>query len=179
MLKWMKHNCDLTGEHATIHVFDSDPTSVGWAGFNFDGKEEVSLKPFLKRLWVIVPFFCFLTLKDFCRFLTDFSQLYLLHWAFRNCRHRSTISFTSSSKFEPTHQPHKMNKRKRTTTTTTNNSAKEFPSFSSDRDTVRQRKRNKMMGRTTASKPNAVNMGTTVVGRAVSEEWGEGVGVKG
>ena len=85
MLKWMKHNCDLTGEHATIHVFDSDPTSVGWAGFNFDGKEEVSLKPFLKRLWVIVPFFCFLTLKDFCRFLTDFSQLYLLHWGFRNC----------------------------------------------------------------------------------------------
>ena len=85
MLKWMKHNCDLTGEHATIHVFDSDPTSVGWAGFNFDGKEEVSLKPFLKRLWVIVPFFCFLILKDFCRFLTDFSQLYLLHWGFRNC----------------------------------------------------------------------------------------------
>ena len=26
----------------------------------------------------------FLNLKDFCRCLTDFSQLYLLHWGFRN-----------------------------------------------------------------------------------------------
>jgi len=30
-------------------------------------------------------FSVFLNLKDFCRFLTDFSQLYLLHWGFRNC----------------------------------------------------------------------------------------------
>ena len=29
------------------------------------------------------PFFCFLNLKDFCRCLTDFSPLYLLHWGFR------------------------------------------------------------------------------------------------
>ena len=42
------------------------------------------------RLQVLVPFcfsvfLFFLILKDFCRCLTDFSQLYLLHWVFRNC----------------------------------------------------------------------------------------------
>ena len=53
---------------------------------NWGGRRRKS--PCLK---VIVPvcscLFCcsvFLSLKDCCRCLTDFAQLYLLHWAFRN-----------------------------------------------------------------------------------------------
>ena len=33
----------------------------------------------------------FLNLKDFCRCLTDFSQLYLLHWVFRAAPHCSVV----------------------------------------------------------------------------------------
>jgi len=38
-----------------------------------------------------------LILKDFCRCLTDFSQLYLLHWAFRQASSGDTILGSSSS----------------------------------------------------------------------------------
>ena len=34
---------------------------------------------------IVRRFSLFLILKDFCRFLTYFAQLYLLHWEFRNC----------------------------------------------------------------------------------------------
>jgi hypothetical protein len=50
MFRWMKTHCDLRGEHATIHVFDSDPESVGWAGFNFNEKTEMKLDAFFKEL---------------------------------------------------------------------------------------------------------------------------------
>ena len=48
----------------------------GWVNQSvvYDGRQEVIL------------FSVFLILKDFCRFLTYFSQLYLLHWEFRTQR---------------------------------------------------------------------------------------------
>ena len=49
-LKWMRTNCDMDGEHAKIHVFDVDPSSTGWAGFDFDGKTTQPLGSFLKQL---------------------------------------------------------------------------------------------------------------------------------
>ena len=45
---WLAEHCDVT--NGLVHVFERDPESTAWAGFDFDGMQKIPLSSYLKRL---------------------------------------------------------------------------------------------------------------------------------